>query len=172
MPVPIQPSLPLELRAHHNQGLFAEHYLNNPDRLQALDECRQARGVEDAFRTIAHLYRDKAAHFHKRTNESQTEHDFIQPVLSLLWGEQRSGDCYQVQVSIPNVDVRRQPDYAFFRTAQARINADARKGSLDYWRDPPALGDAKAWSASLDKQRAATDCFYLSLCRGLSIVNG
>ena len=112
----MQASLPLGLRAHHNQGLFADHYLDNPERLQALDEWRQATGAEETFQKIAHLYSDKAVHFTKRTNESQTEHDFIRPVLNLLWREQRADDCYQVQVAIPTVDVRRQPDYAFFRT--------------------------------------------------------
>jgi len=65
------------------------------------------------------------------------------------------------------VDVRRQPDYAFFRTAQARIEADTRKGSLDYWRDPPALGDAKAWSASLDKQRGPDENPTAQICNYL-----
>jgi hypothetical protein len=88
-------------------------------------------------------------------------------VLNLLWREQRAGDCYQVQVTIPNVDVRRQPDYAFFRTAQDRRDAEARKGSLDYWRDVPALGDAKAWFASLDKQRGADDNPTAQICNYL-----
>jgi hypothetical protein len=128
----MQASLPLGLHAHYNQGLFADHYLDHPERLQALDEWRQATGIEAAFGKITHLYSDNVVHFNRRTNEHQTEHDFIRPVLNLLWREQRSGDCYQVQVTIPTVDVRRQPDYAFFRTGQERRDADTRKGSLDY----------------------------------------
>jgi hypothetical protein len=153
----MQASLPLGLRAHNNQGLFADHYLDHPERLQTLDAWRQATGVEEALRKMTQLYSDRAAHFNRRINEYQTEHDFIQPVLNLLWREQRAGDCYQVQVSIPNADVRRQPDYAFFRMAQDRRDAEPRKGSFDYWRDVPALGDAKAWFASLDKQRGADE---------------
>jgi hypothetical protein len=163
----MQASLSLGPRAHNNQGLFADHYLDHPERLHALDEWRQATGVEEAFRRIAHLYSDKAAHFNKRINEHQTEHDFIRPVLNLLWREQRAGDCYQVQVTIPNVDVRRQPDYAFFRTAQDRRDAETRKGSLDYWRDVPASGDAKAWFASLDKQRGADENPTAQICNYL-----
>jgi hypothetical protein len=132
-----------------------------------LDEWKQVTGVEEAFRKIVHLYSDKAIHFNRRINESQTEHEFIRPVINLLWHEQRAGDCYQVQVTIPNVDVRRQPDYAFFRTAQDRRDAEARKGSLDYWRDVPALGDAKAWFASLDKQRGADDNPTAQICNYL-----
>jgi hypothetical protein len=167
MPSSMQGSLPLEFHAHNNQGLFADHYLDHPERLQALDEWRQATGVEEAFHQIAHLYNEKAAHFNKRTNEHQTEHDFIRPVLNLLWHDQRAGDCYQVQVTIPPADVRRQPDYAFFRTAQERHDAEARKGSLDYWRDVPTLGDAKAWFASLDKQRGTDDNPTAQICNYL-----
>ncbi|MBI3330267.1 MAG: hypothetical protein HYZ81_26610 [Nitrospinae bacterium] len=90
----MQASLPLGLRAHNNQGLFADHYLDNSERLQALEEWRQATGTEEAFQKIAHLYSEKAVHFNNRTNEPQTEHDFIRPVLNLLWREQRPGDCY------------------------------------------------------------------------------
>ncbi len=78
-------------------------------------------------------------------------------MLDILWKENASGDCYEVQVNIPNVDARRQPDYAFFRTASDLNNAEARKGTLDYWRDVPALGDAKAWFASLDRQRGVDE---------------
>jgi hypothetical protein len=60
-------------------------------------------------------------------------------------------------VTIPNVDVRRQPDYAFFRIAQDQGDAEARKGSLDYWRNVPAFGDGKAWFASLDKHCGADE---------------
>ena len=78
----MQASLSLGLRAHNNQGLFADHYLDHLERLQALDEWRQATGIDEAFRKIAHLYSDKAAHFNKRINEHQTEHDVIRPVLT------------------------------------------------------------------------------------------
>ncbi len=166
MSTTMQASLPLGLHTHNNQGLFADHYLDHPERLQALDEWRQATGIEEAFRKIAHLYSDKAVHFNRRTNEHQTEHEFIRPVLNLLWREQRSGDCYQVQVDSA-ADVRRQPDYAFFRTVQERRAADTRKGSLDYWRDVPALGDAKAWFGPLDKQRGADDNPTAQICNYL-----
>jgi hypothetical protein len=71
-------------------GLFADHYLDHPDRLQVLEEWRQAAGVEETFQQIAQLYAQHAARFNSRTNEAQTEHDFIQPVLNLLWRDQRA----------------------------------------------------------------------------------
>lgn len=58
--------------------------LGHPERLQALDDRRRAKNVEEALRTIAQLYNEKAADFNKRTNEHQTEHDSIRSVLSLV----------------------------------------------------------------------------------------
>ena len=139
--------------AHLNQGLFADHFLEDPARLRDLAEWKEADGAEEVFQGITLLYHQHAVRFNKQTNEAQTEHDFIQPLLNLIWG----GSCYQVQVTIPNVDGRRQPDYAFFRTDEERQAADQRKGTLEYWRDVPVLGDAKKWSASLDKQRGVGD---------------
>jgi hypothetical protein len=66
-----------------NKGLFADNYLEN--RLKEEPEWQSADGVEDAFQAIKKLYEQKAAHFTARTNEAQTEHDFIKPVLDLLW---------------------------------------------------------------------------------------
>src|SRR3972149_12076758 len=150
---PVQHSLALGLNSHNNQGLFADHYLNDPARLRDMDEWKNISGLNDAFEQIYRLYNQRAARFNKRTNEAQTENYFIRPILNLLWG----ANCYQVQVTIPNLDARRQPDYAFFRSTTDRESAEPRKGTLDYWRDTPALGDAKAWFVSLDKQRGADE---------------
>ncbi len=110
--------------AHLNRGLFAD--LEDPARLRDLAEWKEADGAEEVFQGITLLYQQHAVRFKKQTNEAQTEHDFIQPLLHLIWG----GSCYQVQVTIPNVDGRRQPDYAFFRTAEERQAADQRKAVL------------------------------------------
>jgi hypothetical protein len=150
---------------YRNQGLFADHFLK--DRLPQLQEWQQVEGLDDAFKRIWELYIDRASNFTSRTNEAQAEHDFIRPVLDILWREQREGDCYQVQVSIRSLDARRQPDYAFFRTAKGRDDAEERKGTFDYWRDAPALGDAKRWAASLDKQRGMDENPSAQICNYL-----
>src|SRR5437867_3310691 len=108
-----QTQLPLR-PSFENRGLFADHFLKT--RLPHLAEWRIPGELEPAFEKIKSLYRAKAARFTKRTNEAQTEHDFIRPVLDVLWGD----DCYEVQASIPNLDARRQPDYAFFSTSRDR----------------------------------------------------
>jgi len=151
MHVPLEQSLPLDCGNYDNRGLFADHFLRDPQRLRAMEEWEQAAGVEETRQKIAHLWQKRASRFNGLTNEAQTENGFIRPVLNILWGE----NCFQVQVAIPNVEGRRQPDYAFFGTADERQQADKHKGALEYWRNVPALGDAKAWETSLDTQSSS-----------------
>ncbi len=68
----MQASLPLSF-AMHNRGLFADHFLNSPERLQSMVEWRQASGVAEAFKHIRQLYAERVAHFTSKTNEDQTE---------------------------------------------------------------------------------------------------
>jgi len=157
--------LPNFVKPYRNQGLFADHFLK--DRLPEHTEWQQAEGLDRAFDAILKLYNERTPKFTARTNEPQTERDLIRPILNILWREQSAGDCYQVQVSIPSPEGRRQPDYAFFQTAKEQHDAEARKGTLEYWRDAPALGDAKKWSASLDKQRGIDDNPSAQICNYL-----
>jgi len=163
MQTPVQQSLPLDCGNFNNRGLFADHFLLDPQRLRAMEEWKEPIAAAEVRDKTDRIYRKHASRFNSRTNEAQTEKDFIRPILNLLWGD----DCYQVQVTIPNVEGRRQPDYAFFRTAEDRQEADTHKGTPEYWRDVPALGDAKAWESSLDRQSgpgenpSAQVCNYL-----------
>ena len=145
-----QPQLALD-EPIRNRSLFADHFLE--ERLPHLPQWQQIDGLDETFDAIKNLYQKRAPTFTEATNEDQTENDFIQPALDVLWGENEPGDCYQVEVSIPNVDAYRQPDYAFFRTAAERQEAQPQVGTLDYWQTAPCLGDAKKWAASLDKKR-------------------
>jgi hypothetical protein len=72
-----------------------------------------------------------------------------------------------VQVRIPHPDLQRQPDYAFFKSAQERAAAQPRIGAPHYWRDVTCLGDAKKWTASLDKERAADENPTAQICNYL-----
>ncbi len=137
--------------SHSNRGLFADNFLES--RLVQVPEWQHTAGLDEAFAALKKLYRDtKGAIAH--SNEAQTEADFIRPVLDILWAAE--GKCWDVQVTIPALGGRpTQPDYAFFRTATDRSAAGPRKGTADYWRDVPCLGDAKGWNVSLDKDRSA-----------------
>jgi len=147
---PEQPSLPLDFAPYINRGLFADHFLK--ERLPELPEWKAADGLDAAFDALQALYAQRTAGLSDQTNEAQTEDELIRPVLSLLWQDGEPGNCYQVQVSIPNVDQWRQPDYALFRSAADREGARPALGAIEYWRDVPALADAKRWAGSLDRQ--------------------
>jgi hypothetical protein len=150
--------LEIHLDMHRNRGLFADHFLQT--RLAGLPEWISAAGVQAAFEAVRRLYDEKASRFDQRTNEAQTERDFIRPVLDVIWG----ADSYEVQVRIPNLDASRQPDFAFSRATTDREVAAKHKGSPEYWRSAPALGDAKAWYVSLDKQRGADENPSAQVC--------
>ena len=151
--------------AYFNRGLFANHFLEH--RLRDLPEWREADGLEEAFKALQKRYHQHAARFSKKTNEAQTEHDFVQPVLDILWRDKEPGDCYQVQVRIPNIDANRQPDYAFFREAADHEAAAPKVGTMDFWQDVPCLGDAKKWSASLDRDPLAHENPTAQVCNYL-----
>ncbi|MBI2843326.1 MAG: N-6 DNA methylase [Armatimonadetes bacterium] len=136
---------------YENRSLFADNFIEH--HLPGLPEWQAPDGLEAAFEAISRIYQDTRTRL-LRLNEPQTEHDFIQPILDILWGEDNPGDSYQVQVTISNVDDPRQPDYGFFRSAAERQDADSRLRTIEYWRDAACVGDAKAWSASLDKERS------------------
>jgi len=141
------------LRLHdrcNNRNLFADNYLKH--HLAGLPGWQEYRGLDDSFAAIKRLYNERAGSL-ADANESQTEHDFIRPILDILWQEESPGDCYQVQVVIPNLNGHRQPDYALFRRAEDRVAADALRGQVDYWRGTAALADAKGWNVSLDRSQ-------------------
>ena len=148
-----------------NRGLFADHFLEH--RLPDMPEWRAADELEEAFKVLQKRYRQHAVRFSKKTNEAQTEHDFVQPVLDILWRDREPGDCYEVQVRIPNLDADRQPDYAFFRAAADHESAAPKVGTMDFWRDVPCLGDAKKWGASLDRDPTAHENPTAQVCNYL-----
>lgn len=135
---------------YDNRGLFADNYLRS--RMSDLADWRETPGLDDVFEAIKKLYGETREAL-ADSNEAQTEADFIRPILDLLWVD--DGKCWDVQVHIPALGERgKHPDYAFFRTAADRSAAGPRKGTQEYFRDVPCLGDAKGWSISLDKDRA------------------
>jgi hypothetical protein len=139
----------LVAETHRNRDLFSDHYLNADDRLKALPQWRAADGAQEKLRALSELYAQKAARFTERTNEAQTERDVIRPALEIL------GHVFEVQEPIAGIGTR--PDYAFFLSEQEKLDAAKHKGAAEFWRHPVALGDAKAWDASLDRRRGVEE---------------
>ncbi len=132
--------MPQETRPFRSSNLFSNHYLEKL--LQESPEWREADS-EMAFLAIKDLYESKARAL-ENYNESQLEERFIRPVLRIL------GHHFGVQGAIYGKGKR--PDYAFFPDVESLNEAEARPEE-DYYRRAIAVGDAKAWKVSLDKQR-------------------
>jgi len=130
-----------ETRPFRNSNLFSNHYLEKL--VQESPEWREAEGLREAFTAIKEQYERKARVL-ENYNESQLEESFIRPVLRIL------GHHFGVQGAVYGKGKR--PDYALFPDAESLNEAEARPEE-DYYRRAIAVGDAKAWKVSLDKQR-------------------
>jgi len=129
-----------EMRPFKNSNLFSNHYLEKL--LPESPEWRETSPAE-AFQAIKELYERKARVL-ENYNESQLEENFIRPALRIL------GHHFGVQGTILGRGTR--PDYAFFPDEESLHDAEGEPGK-DYYRRSIAVGDAKSWKVSLDKQR-------------------
>ena len=125
---------------HHNQQVFSDYYLDSllPQRQDWQELQAEAEPIRQELTTILARYRpgDK---------EAQAEHDFIRPVLKVL------GHTFEVQASLATPDGTKQPDYIFYRDAEA-LNANKGKRLTDTLLQSGAfaVGDAKYWDCPLD----------------------
>jgi TaqI-like C-terminal specificity domain/Eco57I restriction-modification methylase/N-6 DNA Methylase len=125
---------------HHNQQVFSDYYLDVllPQRQDWQELLAEAESVRQELATIVARYRpgDK---------EAQAEHNFIRPVLKAL------GHTFEVQASLATPDGTKQPDYIFYRDAEA-LNANKGKRLTDTLLQSGAfaVGDAKYWDCPLD----------------------
>ena len=133
--------MPQETRPFRNSNLFSNHYLEKL--VKESPEWREAEGLKESFTAIKEQYERKARVL-ENYNESQLEESFIRPVLRIL------GHHFGVQGAVFGKGKR--PDYALFPDAESQNDAEARPEE-DYYRRAIAVGDAKAWKVSLDKQR-------------------
>lgn len=129
-----------ETRPFRNSNLFSNHYLEK--QVRESPEWREANTV-DALSEIRELYQRKARTL-ENYNEAQLEENFIRPVLRTL------GHHFGVQGAV--LGKGKRPDYAFFPDEES-LNEAGSQPEEDYYRRAVAVGDAKAWKVSLDKQR-------------------
>lgn len=129
-----------------NRALFADHFLSAPDRLRADQDWLDPQGLEDAFDRLRALW-SRSRHFMgPSTSETQTEVDWIQPVLRIL------GWHYEVQQPVRGVN--RTPDYALVFSEDERKRLQPLKDTDRFWEHIPVLADAKRWDLPLDRRRA------------------
>ena len=132
-------------QAYNNRSLFSDYYL---EELVRQDSHWQAlKDKEWEYRQRISTVLEKALPgINSDTPEGEVEHRLIRPVLDVL------GHIYFIQPSVPSPEGVRRPDYAFFPSAEARREAEAHRGRLEFFKTALAVGDAKAWERSLDKR--------------------
>lgn len=141
-----QPSLP-DIDPYVNRNLFSDHFLK-----ELLPQGESWHVDEDklrlAMQAAANLCAGREEEW-ARSNESQLEDKLVRPMLGKL--EHR----FEVQTSLPTVEGRRWPDYAFFATDEDRREALDFAGAEAYFSKAIGIGDAKRWGQPLDRLQGA-----------------
>ncbi|MBV9691904.1 MAG: N-6 DNA methylase [Ktedonobacteraceae bacterium] len=131
--------LELPARAHNNQQLFSDHYLDEtlPRRHDWQALMFEAEPTKEQIATIFAQYKpgDK---------EAQVEDDLIKPILRVL------GHTFEVQASLATPDGTKQPDYIFYRDQDALRANKGLKLTDKLVQAAFAVGDAKYWECPLD----------------------
>ena len=124
---------------YNNQGLFSGYHLQKVITEQTSDE------LELTYKHIKQRYA-AIAEFADNLNESQTEEQFIRPVLKIL------GHTFGVQPLLRMSQNTVQPDYAFFADQDSLERAQPQINTNAFFNTAIAVGDAKAWTRNLDKK--------------------
>lgn len=124
---------------YNNQGLFSTYHLEKVIMEQTSD------ALESTYEQIKQLY-SSVAESADILNESQTEDDFIRPVLKIL------GYSFGVQPALSTSQGTKQPDYAFFADQESLERARPYINTNAFFNTATAVGDAKAWTRNLDKK--------------------
>lgn len=131
--------LGLSLGPSSDRRLFSQHFLDEV--LPTFPEY-QALELGDLPVALQELWNGERQSL-AGANEAQTEERFIKPVLEALGFE------WTVQAGVPFASGRRQPDYALFANAEARIAGDTVEGQARY-EHAVAVADAKRFDRPLD----------------------
>ena len=124
---------------YSNQGLFSTYHLEKVITEQTSD------ALESTYEQIKQLYAS-IAESADNLNESQTEDEFIRPVLKIL------GYSFSVQPALSTSQGTKQPDYAFFADQESLERARPYINTNAFFNTATAVGDAKAWTRNLDKK--------------------
>ena len=124
---------------YNNKGLFSTYHLEKIIMEQASDE------LELTYEQIKQIYAS-IAEFADNLNESQTEDEFIRPVLKIL------GHTFGVEPVLRTSQGTKQPDYAFFTDHESLDQAHRHINTNAFFSTASAIGDAKAWTRNLDKK--------------------
>ncbi|MBD2134349.1 Eco57I restriction-modification methylase domain-containing protein [Sphaerospermopsis sp. FACHB-1094] len=127
-----------------NKPLFSQHYLRF--RIQQLPEWQL--DITSEFEQLNKIYLAKKAIL-PTLNESQTEEEFIKPVLEIL------GFKYITQVVTRGKGRSQRPDYALFSNTETRdIAYTLQSNETAFYSQVLAIAEAKYWERQLSKVSA------------------
>lgn len=127
-----------------NKPLFSQHYLRF--RIQELPEWQL--DITSEFEQLNKIYLAKKAIL-PTLNESQTEEEFIKPVLEIL------GFKYITQVSTRGKGRSQRPDYALFSNTETRdMSYTLQSNETAFYSQVLAIAEAKYWERQLSKVSA------------------
>ncbi|MFM5980446.1 MAG: Eco57I restriction-modification methylase domain-containing protein [Sphaerospermopsis kisseleviana] len=127
-----------------NKPLFSQHYLRF--RIQQLPEWQL--DITSEFEQLNKIYLAKKAIL-PTLNESQTEEEFIKPVLEML------GFKYITQVVTRGKGRSQRPDYALFSNTETRdIAYTLQSNETAFYSQVLAIAEAKYWERQLSKVSA------------------
>ena len=125
--------------AYNNQALFSTYHLEKV----VIEQTSST--LESAYEEIKKCY-TSVAEFAENLNESQTEEQFIRPVLKNL------GHIFAVQPVLRTSQGTKQPDYVFFTDQESLERVHPQINTNAFFNTAIAIGDAKAWTTNLDKK--------------------
>ena len=142
-PPPAPPAPAPRPRSGGAKSLFSDHYLRH--RLPEHPEWGE--DVAEPLAALRALYQEKQGLL-PNLNESQTEAEFIRPVLEML------GFAYVPQASIRRAGRAQRPDYALFADETAKEEAYALLGNEPaFYARALVVADAKYWERPLSEVR-------------------
>lgn len=137
---------------YENKSLFSKNFLER--RIKEIPADKD--NIEQAYIKIKQIY-EKVKSRLITYDESQTEQNFIQPVLNSLGFE------FTVQPKFKRQDRIYKPDYALFTNRQIKDEAESTIATRQEFYETPflkrvaSLLEAKYWQRSLDISKARDD---------------
>ncbi|HII06370.1 MAG TPA: hypothetical protein HA349_03365 [Methanotrichaceae archaeon] len=125
----------------NNSNLFSNHYLKRL--VQKNPEWSDPDGLDQVFEVLKEKLTDSSIEVFKTIGEPELEDALIKPRLKML--------CHHFGVQVPVCGGRYKPDYGFLQDEGSRDEAYLHREN--FYAKAIAVGDAKRWTVSLDKNQ-------------------
>ena len=132
---------------HRNHGLFSNHYLDERVSEDPFWKALAAQ-VVDLRQAVIQIWNETSEAQKQNASEAELEHSLVRPILDVL------GHFYNLQQTLQAgpAETTKIPDYIFFPSDEAKKAAGEARNQASALKQALAVGDAKAWSISLDRK--------------------